>query len=48
MKKLLVISILVLVVGCSSTSTKTKSNCYDPHPRCEGCSSYGIPQVWSC
>ena len=50
MKKLLVISILALtVVGCSSTSSsKTKKNCYDPNPKGKGHSTYGIPQVWSC
>ena len=52
MKKLLVISILALIIGCSGTSTKspskTKNNCYDPNPKGIGHSSYGIPQVWSC
>ena len=51
MKKLLIVSLLALIVGCSSSSTsstKTKGNCYDPNPKCKGCSSFGIPQVWSC
>ena len=57
MKKLLVISILTLIVGCSGTSTsstKTKSkdkfsiSCGRENPSGEGHSTYGIPQVWSC
>jgi hypothetical protein len=50
-KKLLGISILTLIVGCSgssTSSTKTKGNCYDPNPKGKGHSTYGIPQVWSC
>ena len=52
MKKLLIVSLLALIVGCSGTSTnsstKTKGNCYDPNPKGKGHSTYGIPQVWSC
>ena len=57
MKKLLVISILVLVVGCSGKSTSsTKSpskdkfplSCGRDNPKGVGHSTYGIPQLWSC
>ena len=54
MKKILVITILVLVVGCSGTSTKSPSkdkfplSCGRDNPKGKGHSTYGIPQLWTC